>query len=914
MRGWRGADEMCAAPLRDLVAVYDLGYTKTMDTRFTSISLAGFTDLDCAQTVVLTVNNRYARRIVSELSARISDAQQVMALPEILPLGAWLQQTSDLLAFLPQAELAAQVLDSFGARQLWQQVIAQAESDRILLDVAQAARLASDADHLLSEWKITIDAEDETRDFRRFKVWRSGYRSRLGELDAEDGNLAYERVCQAIAAGQLRVPFQTLVLAGFNDWSPRFLDLLQGLQRQGVEINELRIQTHQAEGVRRILASDPDSEWRLAAQWAAERLSRDPQGRYAIVAARLETDVAFAHRAVREALGAAGPDTPLLYNVAVGRPLLDWPLAHAALAWLDAFSVLAQGKRSPPEIVGRALLAGHCVGEASEASGRAAIDARWRKKACIEVSGADFSQALSRFAPNLGRAWQRLADGALCDTGPAAMDFWVQRFKRMLQDLGFPGEPVLDSHAYQVMEALEDALSRLSRQAAVLGDVDFYAAVNLLRQLAVETPFQPQRDPAARLDVLGFLEAEGGVWDGVWVLGLSDEILPAAPKPNPFIAPAALRRANAPRATAERELQWAHDMYAALCCCAPEVWVSHAQFEGERLLRPSPFIADLAAEERAPRSAPCIPAVLDSLLDEQGPALDAGGATKGGIGVIDTQARNPMWAFVKYRLGASQLEGYAEMADQNARGIFLHRAIEIVWRLIGDQSRLHSLQIDARLQELVEQSVQQAAQEHLGHYGAVLKRLETERAYSVVNSWLQMEMAREPFRVREIEHGYRWSYGALELNLRVDRIDELSDGRLAIIDYKSGSGRIDPKANWMRRRPVDVQLPLYAAVLAGSDATVAALILARLHARQVEVKGLADGGCGFEGLDSPSDWPEFSAYSWAQVLEQWRGAIELLAQEYAEGVASNRIAQPADMDYCDVLPFLRLNEEARHDN
>src|SRR3546814_21132404 len=80
----------------------------------------------------------------------------------------------------------------------------------------------------------------------------------------------------------------------------------------------------------------------------------------------------------------------------------------------------------------------------------------------------------------------------------------------------------------------------------------FSSAVGLLQRLAHETPFQPQRDPAARLDVLGFLESEGGRWDGVWVLGLTDEVLPAAPKPNPFIPLAALRQAHAPRAPPER--------------------------------------------------------------------------------------------------------------------------------------------------------------------------------------------------------------------------------------------------------------------------------------------------------------------------------------------------------------------------
>ena len=69
--------------------------------------------------------------------------------------------------------------------------------------------------------------------------------------------------------------------------------------------------------------------------------------------------------------------------------------------------------------------------------------------------------------------------------------------------------------------------------------------------------------------MLGLLEAEGGYWDGVWVLGLTDDVLPASPKLNPLLPLAVLRQARAPRATPEREREWAEGMYAALCRCAP---------------------------------------------------------------------------------------------------------------------------------------------------------------------------------------------------------------------------------------------------------------------------------------------------------------------------------------------------------
>lgn len=87
--------------------------------------------------------------------------------------------------------------------------------------------------------------------------------------------------------------------------------------------------------------------------------------------------------------------------------------------------------------------------------------------------------------------------------------------------------------------------------------------------------------------MLGLLEAEGGFWDGIWMLGLTDDVLLALPKPNPLLLLAVLRQANAPRATPEREREQAEGTYAALCRCAPQVIVSHAAMDGERELRPN---------------------------------------------------------------------------------------------------------------------------------------------------------------------------------------------------------------------------------------------------------------------------------------------------------------------------------------
>ncbi|MDX3895951.1 PD-(D/E)XK nuclease family protein [Pusillimonas sp.] len=883
-----------------------------METTLPSLTLARLAEPESPDTLVLTVNNRYARRILASLSKGLDQQRRVMALPDIVPLRAWLQQAGDTLSFVPEAGLASHVVDAFGARSLWQRVVTDMEAEHVLLDAGQAAALAIEADRMMSEWRLSVQPGEETLDHQRFLLWRDEYRRRLQSLDAEDGVLGFERVCDAVEAGMLEYRYTRLVLAGFSELPPLLQRLLDALQARGVVLYRLDLDAVRAESVRRVQAPDPDAEWRLAAQWAGDRLRSDPHGCYAIVAAQLESDVALAHRVLREALRGEGGEPAFSYNVAVARPLAQWPLVRAALAWLRLLADMARHGRCQPAVAGAALLAGRCVADAEETDARARVDASLRADAVVSLAVGEFARRLAPRAPVLADAWAACFEHVLANAGKAPIDTWVGRFRQWLQILGFPGPAALDSHAYQTVEALERLLERLARQTIVLGRIDFGAAVAALSSLATQTPFQPQRDPSARLDVQGFLEAEGGRWDGVWILGLTDEVLPSMPRPNPLLPLSALRRADAPRATPERELHWAQTMFDALLRTAPSVWVSHARQEGERELRASPFIMSIDAEEHALRRPAVQPAPMERIVDDQGPPLPPGAPTKGGIAVIDTQARNPLWAFARYRLGAGLMGDYADLADQNARGLFLHRCMELACKSLTDSDSLRDQQLDGRLSQVIDTALDQAARECLADYGRVMRELEQARAKALLHDWFALELERGPFTVRSVEEAFLWARGPLQLRLRLDRIDELPDGRLAVIDYKTGGGKVDPKSDWMRERPVGLQLPFYAAVLAEGSASVSALLLARLHARGIEIRGLADGDCGFAGPAALSEWADFQHLSWDGLMAQWRTVIERLADEYAQGLATNIILRADDLAYCEVLPFLRLNEEAGH--
>ena len=897
---------------------------------FTEISFAEFAALPGQDVLVLTVNNRQSRRLIAELAAELSETQRVRQVPQILPLSAWIRQAEESLTFLPQDNGPAHVLDGFGARQLWRQVIAQQESQRPLLDVGQAAALAMDADRLMSEWRLEIPQALATMEYEHFQVWQQAYREKLRELDAQDANQMFERVCDAVQQGRLDLSCRMLLLSGFAELSPRLQALANAIQQQGIDVRVLTHRQTSAQNAVRVEAPDPDTEWRLAAQWAIRQLQHNPQGRYAIVATQLESSVPFAHRVLRQAWKDTFPDEPPRYNIAVARPLSEWPLVRGAMAWLRVQSEFLRNDACDAAALGQALLAGACAGSLSESSGRAKLDVALRRRGDLRLKHAAWVTQLSDLVPSLSQAWQQAYAQTQSDTSAVTLDVWMDRFRHSLVLMGFPGEGVLDSAAHQTLEALDRTMDALMAQAFAFGRVRRDAALSALDRLLAQTLFQPQRDPQSRLDVLGMLEAEEGRWDGVWVLGLTDDVLPAVAKPNPLLPLQVLRQADAPRATPARELQWAQTMYSALLRCGPEILFSHARMQGEQLLRPSPFLQDLPVLEMALEGMPeSAPTDMECLQDEQGPALLANHAAqasadaneagphatvRGGIGVLDTQARNPLWAFVKYRLGASQLPAYAQASDPNIRGNFLHHAIELVWRMLPGQEELKAAAQRNTLESLLDQAVARAAQEHLSGYAETLRELECQRAKSVLQAWLDIEMQRHAFHIQNLEQKQSWQHGVLELNVRLDRIDRLEDGSLVVIDYKTGIGPIDPKNHWMRERIVNLQLPFYAAVLGDNgESSVDALTLVRLHARKIETRGLADVETGLPGVAQLADWPMYEQRTWTDVMQQWRTAIEALADEYAAGYAANRIWNRSDLDYCDVLPFLRLKESEAND-
>ena len=76
---------------------------------------------------------------------------------------------------------------------------------------------------------------------------------------------------------------------------------------------------------------------------------------------------------------------------------------------------------------------------------------------------------------------------------------------------------------------------------------------------------------------------------------------------------------------------------------------------------------------------------------------------------------------------------------------------------------------------------------------------EAARIATLVREWLDdVDRARPPFAVAETEAPRPLALGGLDLRLRLDRIDTLADGGIAIIDYKTG---LAAAGQWFDARP-----------------------------------------------------------------------------------------------------------------
>ena len=203
-----------------------------------------------------------------------------------------------------------------------------------------------------------------------------------------------------------------------------------------------------------------------------------------------------------------------------------------------------------------------------------------------------------------------------------------------------------------------------------------------------------------------------------------------------------------------------------------------------------------------------------------------------------------------------------------------------------------------------------------------LRALEQERLLRLVLQWLALEAQRSAaFRVVAAEQEALVDIEGIAVRLRVDRIDELDDGRRIFIDYKTGA-KVSP-ASWAGERIDEPQLPVYAAflpppVFEGIDEDISAaegiagVVFARIRLDECAFAGIASEGELLPGVAALTEarklFPPAQFPDWESLIATWRTRIAAIAREIREGHAAVSFADEEALAYCEVKPLLRLPE------
>ncbi len=624
-----------------------------------------------------------------------------------------------------------------------------------------------------------------------------------------------------------------------------------------------------------VRAPDREHELGLAAAWARGLLDQGAAGPIGVVVEDLGGVRAGVERALLAALHpgrAPGWAAPRAFHLALGKALAETPVVGGALQALETWTEGQRTELGPALAWMRSPFVG---GAESEVEARAQLEHGLRRAQRARWTWTELRQEAAAHRAT-GLAAVIGACAAARQAWPERQDHrgWAASWSALWGAMGWPGERALDSGEFQAGEAWEKVVEGFGQLDEVSPEaVEQEEARRRLGGMAAGRIFQP-RAGAAPVQVMGWREAAGQEFTHLWVMGLEEGAVPAAAGPHPFLPLGWQRARGLPHATAGREAAVAAQVWLRLRgSVSGELVASYPERAGDEELRPSPLLAGWTAEEGAIAAAAGA-AAMEEVEDWRAPGLE-GAPAAGGSHIFTEQSACPFRAYAHLRLGARGAEAVPLGLPPTVRGELLHDVLRVVWSRLRDQARLLAAP-EAELRALVEHTAAEVVAGEARLRGLPgLAELERERLVETTQAWLEMEKARAPFRVVAEEAETEAGMGGLKLRLKLDRVDELEDGSLALIDYKSGKTSV---GDWKGPRMKAPQLPLYLATHPEREriAAVAFAQMRRGEMRWVGKEREARALLGTRALD-PSRGERLP---WEEQLRVWQGELERVAEAY----------------------------------
>ena len=884
---------------------------------------------------LVTPTKRLGRALQQQyISFQLADQKNVWETPDILPWAAWIMRLWD--DFAAQQASVPMLLNTQQQQWVWQQVVSESAHAKGLLQPSAAAAQAYDALKNARQWQLDIFPEDLwlNKDAFAFKSWVQAYAQRCEKNKWLDAS-SLEAALLSISPECAHQYAAKLCLVGFDELTPAQQSLLQALEKAGGEIKYIQEQ-HNADQTNVVIRTsylDSHHELKAIAHWIREHLETNRDMSIGVIIPELENLRSDVENIFDDVLTPGNlfadeihTQNQRPYNLSLGKPLAEYPIIDTA------FGILGLNKIAIEiEDLGALLRSPFIKGAETEMIARAQLDAHLRDQGEPAVYLIVLQQRLEKdeywmeHCPELIASLQTWREVYQSLFKKQSCTAWIESFISLLNSLGWSGERQLSGDEFQTIEAWRGLLDQFSSLDLVSGELTYNGALSLLQRLAREHTYQVESNEVP-VQVMGLLEAAGMQFDQLWVMGLHEENWPPTASANPFLPIKLQRQEKMPHASAERELEYARRITSRLAASANKVNFSTPLSEAGRELRPSPLLKQYPLQSiDEPVEINYAATIFDSskiehLHDDRAPEVKEAQAS-GGTGLFKDQAACPFRAFAKHRLGAKSLAEPDIGLSPMERGLLVHDCLQHFWEKVSTHKELIEL-TDGALALHINQCVAKVIKRFTAQRPFTATErfmlIETSRLQTMMHEWLSIERLRQPFTVVEREQKHFCSIEGLKIQTRLDRVDQLPDGSLIVIDYKTGTVAI---ASWMDERPDEPQLPLYAVT---GEGNIAAVVFGQIKRGEMKFVGLADDVTDDLANDSVSEnegtslIPDVKTLSksrvskrfsnWESLLMYWEQNLKALAKNFLQGDARVDPYKVTTCMYCDLGTLCRINE------
>jgi probable DNA repair protein len=776
-------------------------------------------------------------------------------------------------------------LDLFSSSILWEHCLQRRMPDG-LLSFGGIVRQAGQAWQRICEWNLSLPmllSAASSQDERLFARAAADYRERLDDGNWIDSAGMPNQVAKLINDHAGVMPSR-VVFAGFDRLTPAVEGVIEALRARACEVEVHSAPDRHATAMVATF-DDETAEMRAAGAWARDFLQKQPDAQVAIVCQGLESRAADISRLVREGLAPGwqfgGPQYRAAVNVSYGRRLSDYPaiaMALLVLRWV------CQGLSSRELSM---LLRSRCVAS-DQVAGRSRLelllrshpDREWSPSAILNFARSIEEAADTRAFVSLVQSIAELSSSASKQASPAEC---VGRVDALLKSMQWPGETSLDSDEFQLVNRWRELLNEFARVESVAPQISLAEAIQRLTGLAKDAVWQPENG-RGMVQVLGTLEAAGMEFDGLWVSGLDAAQWPPSSRPSPFISLALQRDKEMPDATPADTLEFSKRVLSRLVGAADQCVLSWSRIREDSELTASTLLDDF---DTVTYEGPVDPGWYALGLtgshhtishnDDQVPPVATDEHVGGGAYTVQRHFTEPFSAFASGRLGIRVPDPISTGLSASMRGNIIHNALHNLLSGKPSQQVIGNWTAD-EIARRIGSAVDAALAAHIANADLVLRRIigiERGRLIQLLRDFIREEAKRPEFSVADIERKADYEMFGIRLGLRIDRIDRLADGRLLVIDYKTGS----PKTFLNKDRELkDLQLVLYADAL-GDD--IGGLAFINIDAREIGYKG-AGGG-----------WNEAEEEGWDDTLRSWRAVVHATLESLAAGDARINVLQSA---------------------